>query len=498
MRFLLLFLTCCSATAATCDSLAQLHWSSATVTAAQGVDAGAFTLPAAPGRGPAANPFAALPAFCRVTATLTPAADSEIGSEFWLPAANWNGKLQVVGNGGYAGVISYPAMAKALAQGYATASTDTGHTGGSGSFAQGHPEKLTDFGYRAVHETTVRAKAIVKAFYSSDATRAYWNGCSTGGRQGLMSAQKFPDDFDGIVAGAPANYMSHLQPWSLWVPKALHETEASYIPPAKYPVIHKAVLEACDTLDGVKDGVIEDPTRCHFDPKNIECAAGAGTAACLTPAQVTAARKVYSSAVNPRTGVKIFPSLEPGSELGWAGLGGPQPMAIPLDTFRYIVYSNPMWDWHTLDFDKDVAALEKTFKNVVDAVNPDLSPFFSHGGKLLMYHGWNDQLIAPRNSIDYFNAVSYTLGTAMADDSMRLYMVPGMNHCSGGDGTTNFDMMPVLERWVEQGQPPVRIVASRTSPVRTRPLCPYPLVATYKGTGSTDEEASFACSAAPI
>ena len=479
--------------AAPCDGLSALKLPATVIATAQLVDAGAFTLPAAPGRGGGANPYAALPAFCRVTATLAPSSDSDIKAEFWLPAANWNGKLQVVGNGGYAGVISYPAMAKAVSQGYAAASTDTGHTGGSGAFAQGHPEKLVDFGYRAVHETTVQAKAIVKAFYAAEAKRSYWNGCSTGGRQGLMSAQKFPGDFDGIVAGAPANYMSHLQPWSLWVPKALHESEESYIPPAKYPVLHRAVLQACDALDGVKDGVIEDPTRCHFDPKTIECT-GADTSTCLTPAQVTAARKVYSDAVNPRTGARIFPSLEPGSELGWSGLGGPQPMGIPVDTFRYIVYANPAWDWHGIDFDKDVAAVEKTFKDVVDAVNPDLSPFFGRGGKLLLYHGWNDQLIAPRNSIDYFNAVSYTLGTAKAEEAMRLYMVPGMNHCSGGDGTSNFDMMPVLERWVEQGQAPLRVVASRSAPNRTRPLCPYPQVAVYKGTGSTDEEANFVCS----
>jgi len=477
-----------------CDSLTGLHLPNTSITLAQKVEAGAFTPPGPPGRGPAANAFKSIPAFCRVAATLTPTSDSDIKVEVWLPmATSWNGKLQAVGNGGWAGTISYPAMAKALSQGYATASTDTGHSTPGASFAMGHPEKLIDYGYRSVHEMTVQAKAIVTAFYGSAATRSYWNGCSTGGKQALMEAQRFPADYDGIIAGAPANYMSHLQVWSLWVPKAVHETEDSYIPPAKYPVIHKAVLAACDALDGVKDGVLEDPRRCPFDPKTLLCQ-GADTSACLTQPQVEALRKVYGPAVNPRTGMKIFPGLEPGSEMGWNGLAGPQPMSIPTDTFKYVVYNNPDWDWKTIDFDKDTAALEKKFAVPTDAINPDLSAFMGRGGKLILYHGWNDQLIAPENSIDYFNNVAYTMGQAKTEESMRLFMVPGMTHCQGGDGTSNFDMVTELEQWVEKGQAPERVTASRTNPDRTRPLCRYPLVAVYKGTGSTDDAANFTCS----
>jgi feruloyl esterase len=286
--------------------------------------------------------------------------------------------------------------------------------------------------------------------------------------------------------------MSHLQVWSLWVPKAVHESESSYIPPAKYPLIHKAVLDACDALDGVKDGVIEDPRRCHFDPQVLQCN-GTDTSACLTAAQVTAARKLYAPATNPRTGLKIFPGFEPGSEMGWTGLAGPQPMSIPTDTFKYVVHENPGWDWNTMDFDTDTAALEKKFAGVVDATSPDLGAFMNRGGKLLMYHGWNDQLIAPRNSIDYFNNVLYTMGMAKTSDAIRLYMVPGMTHCNGGDGTSNFDMVQQIENWVEHGKAPDRIIASRTNPDRTRPLCAYPQVAIYKGSGSTDEAANFAC-----
>jgi len=231
-----------------------------------------------------------------------------------------------------------------------------------------------------------------------------------------------------------------------------------------------------------------------FDPKTIECR-GSDMSACLTEPQVEAARHVYADTVNLRTAARIFPSLEPGSEMGWAGLAGPQPLSISTDTYRYVINDNSGWDWKTLDLDRDVAATEKKFAGIMDAVNPDLSPFFNRGGKLLLYHGWNDQLIAPRNSIDYYNAVSYTLGTAQVDESMRLYMVPGMMHCGGGDGTSNFDMVPVLERWVESGQAPDRIVASRMNPDRTRPLCAYPQIAVYKGSGSTDDAANFVCRA---
>ncbi len=489
----LLFASALPILAADCAALANLKLPATTITSAQTIAPGAFT-PPTPGRGP--NPFSPLPAFCRVTATLAPSADSDIKIEVWLPESNWNGKFEAVGNGGWAGTITYPALATALARGYATASTDTGHATPGGAFALGHPEKLVDFGYRAVHEMTIQAKSLIATYYGNQAKRAYWNGCSTGGRQGLMSAQRYPADFDGIIAGAPANYMSHLQPWSLWVPMAVHQTEASYIPPAKYPIIHEAVLDACDALDGVRDGVIEDPTRCHFDPKTIECR-GPDATSCLTPPQVEAARKIYSPMTNPRTGLQLFPALEPGSEMGWTGLAGPQPMAIPVDTFKYMVHNDPNWDWKTIDFDKDVAATEKLFGPIIDAVNPNLTPFFSHGGKLLLYHGWNDQLIAPRNSIQYFDSVRYTLGTANTLAGMRLYMVPGMAHCNGGDGTGTFDVVANLERWVEQGQAPDTIVASRTNPTRTRPLCQWPKVAVYSGTGSTDDAANFTCKVVP-
>jgi feruloyl esterase len=487
--------------AASCDSLTSMTMPHATITLARVVEAGAFV---APGSGPQGAPamaqaFRNLPAFCRVAVTLTPSNDSDIKVEIWMPVSGWNGKFQAVGNGGWAGAISYPSLAAALRRGYAAASTDTGHagSGGDGSFAFNHPEKLVDFAYRAVHEMTAQAKAVIAAHYGGGPRLSYWNGCSTGGRQGLKEAQKYPADYDGIIAGAPANFMTHLAAHSLWVAHATLKDPASFIPKEKFAAIHRAVLTACDALDGVKDGVLEDPTRCRFDPKAMQCD-GADAASCLTPPQVEAARKIYGAAKNPRTGAEIFPGLEPGSELGWGGLaGGPAPFSISTDHFKYIVFNKPDWDYKTLDFDTDVRLADKTDDGLLNATDPNLKPFFSRGGRLLMYHGWSDQLIAPRNSINYYQSVLKALGgTDAVSDSVRLFMVPGMAHCGGGDGASAFDGVAALENWVEQKTAPAQIPASHTTNGvvdRTRPLCPYPTIAVYNGAGSTDDTANFVC-----
>ena len=479
--------------AASCESLSALKLPGTTITQAETVAAGAFTQPGRGGRG-APNVFGNLPAFCRVAAMLKPSSDSDIKIEVWLPETAWNGKFMAVGNGGWSGAINPGALAAALRQGYAAAATDTGHEGGSGSFALGHPEKLIDFGYRAVHEMTVKAKAIVAARYGDGPKLSYWNGCSSGGKQGLKEAQKYPADYNGIIAGVPANFWTHLTTQSLWVARAVHQDEASYIPPAQYKLIHDAVVQACDMRDGVKDGILENPTTCKFDPKVLECKAGE-TGSCLTPPQVEAARKIYAAATNPRTRQEIFPGLAPGSEMGWAGLAGPQPISIATDHFKYVVFKDPNWDYKTLNFDADVALADKTDNGSLNANDPNLKAFFARGGKLLQYHGWNDQLISPLNSVNYYNDVMKTVGKS-ADDSYRLFMVPAMNHCAGGEGTTNFDMVTTLEQWVEKGTAPETIPASHmTAGVvdRTRPLCAYPKVATYKGTGSTDDAANFVC-----
>ena len=478
-----------------CEKLASLTLPNTAVTLAQPVAAGEFK----PSAG-AAAPFENLPAFCRVAATLTPSKDSDIKIEVWLPASGWNGKFQAVGNGGWSGAVSQGALAAALRRGYAAASTDTGHSGGSASFALGHPEKLVDFAWRAVHDMTVQAKAILSAYYGSGPKFSYWNGCSSGGKQGLKEAQRFPKDYDGIIAGAPANYWTHLMAGDLWPALATAKDPASYIPPAKYQLMHRAALEACDALDGVKDGLLEDPARCKFDPKILLCRGGEDTSACLTAPQVEAAKKIYAGASNPRTGQKIFPGMAAGSELVWGALAGPEPFGIPVDHFKYVVFKNPAWDFKTLNFDADVALADKIDNGLLNATDANLKDFFAHGGKLLQYHGWNDQLISPFNSIDYYQAVEDKLGAAKLRDSYRLFMAPGMAHCSGGEGPNTFDSVSVIEQWVEQGKAPDQIVAAHrinNAVDRTRPLCPYPQVAQYKGTGSTDDAANFVCNTAP-
>jgi feruloyl esterase len=480
------------AAGATCESLQTLALKNTTITQAQTVPAGEFAPPQGNGRG-GGNAYKSLPAFCRIAATLKPSADSDIQIEVWMPATGWNGALESVGNGAWAGTIGYAAMGTVLAAGYAAASTDTGHTGGSVSFVAGHPEKLVDFAYRAVHEMTVAAKGIVTANYGKAPAHSYWNGCSTGGRQAIAEAQRFPGDYDGIISGDPDFYATHIQAAQLFIGLAAHKDEASYIPPAKYAALHQAALQTCDAQDGVKDGVIEDPTRCHFDPEVLLCK-GADGPACLTAPQVEAARKTYAGA---HAGNAPLFGLEPGSESGWASLSGPQPLGLAVDTYQYLVFNDPKWDYHTLNVEKDVATADRVVGATMNTADPDLKPFFSHGGKLLMYHGWADPGIPPMFSVEYYKSVvDQTGGAKKAADSIRLFMVPGMGHCAGGDGPNTFNAMDALSQWVEKGKAPEQMVAShstRGEVDRTRPLCPYPQVAQYKGTGSTDEAANFSC-----
>jgi feruloyl esterase len=489
-----------TAAATSCESLANLSLPEMKITSATDVLAGAFVPPAPGGTTAGGSPsiaqFGGLPGFCRVTATLTPSSDSDVKVEVWLPTSGWNGKLQSVGNGGWAGVISYGALATALAGGYASASTDTGHTGNGGSFALGHPEKMMDFAYRSVHAMTVVAKEIIAAFYGRGPDISYWNGCSTGGRQGLTEAQRYPSDYNAIIAGAPANNRTHLYAWSVSVAQTVQKDEANYIPPSKYAVIHKAVLDACDTLDGLKDGLIGDPTRCHFDPKVLTCQGNDG-ASCLTAPQVDTAQRLYSAAKNPRTGQEIYPGLEPGSELGWAIHAGPQPLSFATDGFKYVTFNNPDWDFRSLDLDSGVAFADKVDDGATSAMDPNLKEFFGRGGKLLMYHGWSDPNIAPLNSINYYQSVLKAMGGAAAD-SIRLFMFPGMGHCGGGDGPNTFDAIGTLAQWFEKGQAPSQLLAShRANGVvdRTRPICAYPQLAAYKGAGSIDDAANFVCNA---
>ncbi len=476
--------------AASCEDLAKLELPHATITLAKTIGA---TWPVTVRGGQRGIPPTPTHPFCRIAATLRPTSDSEIMIEVWMPESGWNGKYEAVGNGGWSGSISYSPMAAAVTAGYAASSTDTGHQGSSARFALGHPEKLIDYAYRSEHEMAVRAKEIIAAFYSKGPRLSYWNGCSAGGKQGFKEAQRYPEDFDGIIAGSPAANWTGRAAQSIWAAQAVHRDEASYIPPEKYPAIHRAVLSACDELDGVKDGVIENPRACKFDPAVLTCREN-DTVNCLTVPQVEAARKIYADSVNARTGERLYPGLAPGSELSWQIWGGPQPLSIGLEYFRYVLFENPDWDFRTLDFDRDVARAEDLDRNRINATDPNLKPFFDRGGKLLQYHGWSDAQISPGNSVDYYRSVVERLGNV--DDSYRLFMVPGMGHCGGGEGATSFDAMTSLEQWVEHNKAPDQIIASgaRAGEVDwTHPLCPYPKVAVYTGKGSPRDAASYAC-----
>lgn len=482
------------AIAATCESLASLKLPDATVTLAQSVAAGAFTPPAG-GRGGGAAAFSDLPAFCRVAATLKPSSDSDIKIEVWLPAAGWNQKFEAAGNGGWNGNIDTNALANALRRGYAAGSTDTGHEGGAGPWMQ-RPEKLIDFGYRAMHELAVKGKAIVAAFYGNNARLSYFVGCSAGGRQGLKAAQRYPEDFDGIVAGAPALNTTGRATFAMWVAQNLRKEEGSYIPNTKYPAIHDAVLQACDALDGVKDRVLENPRQCKFDPQVLLCKDG-DSPSCLTAAQLESARKMYQPVVNSRTKKSIFSGLELGSELGWATFGGQQPFAIGTQMFQQMVFKDTNWDFKTLNFDTDIALVDKIEGGNINAMDPNLKPFFARGGKLIQYHGWADQQIPAGSSVEYYQSVIDTLGGVnKVKENHRLFMVPGMGHCGGGDGPASFDMLAALEQWVEGKKAPDQIPAAHLTggkPDRTRILCPYPQAATYKGTGDANDAANFMC-----
>jgi feruloyl esterase len=477
LRIVILLVTSSSLRAATCESLTSLALPNTTVTSAQQVDTPA-------------------PSVCRVAATIRPTSDSDIKIEVWLPAQNWNGKLEANGNGGWSGSISAQTLAAGARRGYASAMSDLGHQGSSASFALGHPEKLVDFGYRAAHELAVASKAIIAAYYGDAPKRSYWNGCSAGGRSALMEAQRYPADFDGIIAGAPGLNWTGRALLSERIAQTAHKNDESYIPPAKYQIVHEAVLKACDALDGAKDGVIEDPKRCNFDPAELVCKGPDGPA-CLTAAQVETAHRIYAPVLDPRTKKSIVPGLERGSELGWATMAGPKPFGIGADFFKYVVFQNPDWDFHSFNLETDLVRIGKAENGLLNAMDPDLSAFKARGGKLIQYHGWNDPQIAPFTSVEYYVSVLEKMGGAgNVDDFYRLFMVPGMAHCRGGEGTSTFDILAALEQWVENSKAPSGITASRVRNGiidRTRPLCSYPQYATYKGSGSIDDAANFVC-----
>lgn len=507
-------------TAQSCEKLARLALPHVRIAQAQYVAAGAMSLPK--GEPPATAPrYKSLPAFCRVQAVSNPSADSDIPIEVWLPAANWNGRFLGLGNGGFAGSIGYAALARVVRDGYAAASTDTGHRAGGtdASWALGHPQKVIDFGYRAIHEMTVVGEAVSKAFYSNAVQHAYFSSCSNGGRQALMEAQRYPADYDGIIAWAPANYWTHLLTSAISGERATTEPSAAYIPATKLPAIAGAVNKACDAKDGVSDGVINDPRTCHFNPAVLKCTGG-DTSQCLTEPEISAVKKLYEGARDAK-GHLIYPGLLPGSEAGDGGwkpwITGDAPgKSLMFDFgngyFSNMVYGKPGWDSSHPSLDELVRAADEKTGSILNSTDPNLQPFKARGGKLIIYHGWDDPAISALNSINYYGSVVARMGQNSVHDFLRLYMVPGMQHCGGGPGATNFgqngtsleedpqhDVQHAVEQWVEKGAAPDAIVAfkpaSGNSPRMTRPLCPYPQEAKYLGKGDTNSAESFKCAA---
>jgi len=487
------------AAAMPCAELATTTIPGGTVAGADLVARGAFVPPGPPPAGGVPAIYAQLPEFCRATLTLTPSIDSAIKVEVWLPTSIWNGRFQAVGNGGFAGAVPYAAMGRALLEGYATAGTDTGHVGNSADFAPGHPEKVVDFAYRAIHEMTVAAKRVIDAHYGRAPQFSYFNGCSQGGRQGLTSAQRYPADFDGIVAGASAweQMRSHAARMSLNL--TVNRSPEAVIPPSKYPMIHDAVLKACDSLDGVVDGVLEDPSACRIDYSSLACK-GADSASCLTPAQIVSAKAMTTPLVRPGTGEVLYPGyLMPGAELQWAVLGAPQPLRLSQTAIANLVYGDKAWPGRSFDAVAELARVDASDNGLMRSNDANLAPFFKRGGKLLMWHGWADPQVPPQMSTAYYTNVMKTVGPA-AEQGIALFMMPGVYHCQGGPGPDNFDRMGAIEAWVERGQKPTQLTASRLNAGvvdRTRPLCSYGQVAVYSGKGSTNDAANFSCQASP-
>jgi feruloyl esterase len=495
--------------AESCAALTKVTLPNVTVTSAAFVAAG--TMPPPPARGggpgPAVNPFADLPAVCRVTATLKPSADSDIKMELWLPApgqAGWNGKFRGTGNGGLGGGAgaNVNALANGVRRGYATAGHNTGHEGDS-SYALEHPEKIKDFGYRATHEMTVASKALVRAFYGKPPSLSYMAEGGGGTIAALSSAQRYPDDYDTIAVTGMSSYLTRHTFAQMWIWQATHADAGSFLTPDHYRMLHDAVLAACDALDGLKDGIVGDPIGCRFDPGALQCKESA-TASCLTAPQVEAARKIYRGPRHTRTGAELYSPLYPGSELGWGQLaGGEQPLGIPVEFFKYYVLRDPAWDYRTrpLNYDSDVAASDRPEIQPVNAVDPDLRRFFARGGKLLLVGGWNDAAVPPKVAINYFNRVVAVVGERQSRESLRFFMVPGMGHGPGTGGAENFDFdaLSLIEQWKEKGVVPERLIVGHYKDgkrVGARLVCQYPRVAFYRGGGLDPEQPdSFECRA---
>ncbi len=499
----------------TCDRLASASIPSTTIISVQSVPAGSFTPPGS------TTAIANLPAFCRVVGSVSTKPGEDVGIEVWLPAeaSAWNGRFEGVGNGGFGGVIVYSALAAGLQRGFATANTDTGHTGGT-SGKIGEPlawaqSKVTlyDWGHSAVHLMTVSGKHIVRAFYGESAKFSYYDGCSTGGAEGMEEANFYPTDYDGIHAGSPGQDYSHLMMSFFWGGLLPAKNSAATIPPAQLNLLNTAALAQCGGAQAVTDGYLLDPRSCHYDPSKLLCKVGQTPSSCLTEPQVQEAQMLYSPVTDPITGVTLYPGFARGGEETWSLIQGALVGAYAQPLIANAVFNNPNWDWTTFNFDSDALLVDKKLSPLINATNPALDLLRSHGSKLLVTQGWADALNAQTLPIEYFNSVvidQNSLDTTM--DFFRLFMAPGMSHCGGGPGPNSIggsappvtinaerDVLTALQAWVEDGIPPNKLISTKyvnDTPAdgiaRELPLCPYPQVIHYRG-GNETHASSYEC-----
>jgi hypothetical protein len=503
-----------------CTALSQLQLADTTVTSATMVVKG-------DGAAVGLVGVTDLPAFCRVTAHVRAAPDSDIAVEIWLPATGWTGVFHGNGNGGFAGVLSsgYPGMASGLRRGYATATTDMGTAPATPLAADaliGHPRKWADWGRLSTHVMTVTGKALTTAFYGRPAIRAYYTGCSTGGQQGLIEALYYPSDYDGILAGAPGVNRTWTHATVLWDYAAAHRTPESLLSDEKLRTLNAAAIAACArqgrALPG--DTFVSDPLRCVFDPKTIACRSG-GPKTCLTSAEVATARAFYAGPTT-RDGRRVFYGWLPGSEgpgmFGWSfleNLYNGQPAFSSI--FKWVF--GPDWNWRNFDFDRDMPRVDAALARYVnDTTTGSLEAFRARGGKLILFHGLADSLVAPGQSVAFYQRQARELGgVTRLRQAARLFLVPGMMHCGGGPGPDAFnsvgsvappqgaddadhDLFEALVKWTSGGPAPERVIATKFADntnvvISQRPVCAYPRTAVYRGAGSRQSAASFVCSA---
>lgn len=492
-----------SVVAGECAALKSLQLPDTTITLAEDVPAGSFLPPVAssvapppregappPPAGPA--PIEHLPAFCRVAAKVPPAIEFEV----WMPRQDWNGRLHAVGLGGYLGAINYNDLGATLRNGFAGASTDAGHksAGNETAWGIGNPQAIIDLGHRAHHEMTVRAKRLIEAYYGQGPQYSYFSGCSAGGWQGLTEAQRYPEDYDGIVAGGPALNVVNLHAGSIW-----NVFQARVIRPESFALLHEAVTAACDLNDGVQDGLVQNPPACAFDPVTLQCRGGS-MQGCLTESEVKAFANIHAGAKDA-AGRQVYPGWPPTSEGGMGFWASPVTFRFVSGTFRDFTYQgDPSWDAEKFDFDRDVANANAAVGAHLNSNNPDLRAFSERGGKLILYHGWDDALVSANFTIDYYRRVAAKMGgadgLARTREFARLFVGAGLGHCAAlpGPGPHRFDALGAVMAWVEQGKAPERIPAENPQTGLKRPLCPYPEIARYAGSGDTNDPANFSCS----